>query len=182
MYPTRRPIASHDMPKLQPLIIPIKGKHVIRQFILWRRSKRHWKLLENWSYPLPEGPTIVIPAGYEFDGASIPKILWPLLNPVGLLLIPSLIHDFAYEYGMLWALPDHQEDAATYIEIKKGAPQHYWDTLFREVAGQVNGFFFINYSAWVVLRFGGWWAWSRYRKRNATPPRPDPSPFMSLVS
>ena len=48
------------------------------------------------------GNKYVIPAGFKFDGASIPKFLHPFLSPqVGVLLIGGLVHDYAYKYATL---------------------------------------------------------------------------------
>ena len=41
------------------------------------------------------GNNYVIPAGFKFDGASIPKFLHTFLSPVGVLLMGGLIHDYA---------------------------------------------------------------------------------------
>ena len=43
---------------------------------------RNWTLLHNFLYHGPQGSWIV-PAGFETDFASIPRIFWRLLPPVG---------------------------------------------------------------------------------------------------
>ena len=40
---------------------------------------------------------IVIPAGFEFNQASIPRILWPIVPPSGLGKVPPLVHDYIIE-------------------------------------------------------------------------------------
>ena len=40
-------------------------------------------------------------AGFQFDGASIPKFLHPFFSPVGVLLMGGLVHDYAYKYETL---------------------------------------------------------------------------------
>lgn len=47
------------------------------------------------------GEKYVIPAGFTFDGASVPKFLASFLSPVGVLLIGGLIHDYGYKYKTL---------------------------------------------------------------------------------
>ena len=80
-------------------------KSIFLRIWRWITSIRKWKLTEDWEFKLPyDEPVIIIPKGFVFDGASIPRPLWGILSPTGLLLIPGLIHDFAYRYDYLWAL------------------------------------------------------------------------------
>lgn len=45
---------------------------------------------------------IEIPAGFLFDGASVPNILYPLLDATPLdLIIPGALHDYAYRLDAL---------------------------------------------------------------------------------
>jgi hypothetical protein len=41
---------------------------------------------------------VVIPKGFEWDGASVPRVAWSLLGfyPGGIMLAPSLPHDWGY--------------------------------------------------------------------------------------
>ena len=90
-----------ETPKLRP--IPIRTKKVGYFKALWRWffSIRQWVVLEEWHFLLPDETRIHIPEGFEFDGASISRPFWAILSPVGLLLIPGLIHDYAYKYDGL---------------------------------------------------------------------------------
>ena len=97
--------AQLRMPTVKPL--PIQTKGVAYPTALWRwiRTIRRWKLIEDWEHRLPDQTRIVIPKGFQFDGASIPRIFWGILAPTGLLLIPGLVHDFAYRYDCLLRHP-----------------------------------------------------------------------------
>lgn len=58
-----------------------------------------WRLESPWSFTLRDHTKqpFTIPAGYEFDKASIPPILWgPPFDyiPDGLCTVPALEHDF----------------------------------------------------------------------------------------
>jgi hypothetical protein len=88
------------MPKLQPLPIPTKGKGFWGGVILWLLSTRNWVLTDDWKYNI-DGTEYVIPAGFQFDGASIPKFLRSFFSPVGVLLMGGLVHDYAYKYKTL---------------------------------------------------------------------------------
>ena len=154
------------MPKLQP--IPIRTKEVPFPVALarWIFTIRRWTLLEDWSFVLPEGREghkMVIPAGFQCDGASIPRIFWMVLSPTGLLLIPALLHDYAYKHRYLW---EELSDGSR-RKFGEGNGRLDWDTLFRDVAIHVNGFVLINYIAWLALVAFGWMGWRSFRKREA---------------
>ena len=155
-----------DMPKLSPIVIETKNKKLFMRIYLWITTVRQWQLLENWSYTLPDDTKIVVPKDFIFDGASIPKPLWFLLSPTGLLLIPGLIHDFAYRYDYLWAIKEVDGEIA-YIKYQEKAGQHYWDKIFKNVGVEVNGMAIIDSLASFALFIAGSWAWKANRKRNA---------------
>ncbi|MFQ5946498.1 MAG: DUF1353 domain-containing protein [Anaerolineae bacterium] len=126
----------------------------------WITSIRKWEVLEEWSYILPDNTQVVIPGGFVFDGASIPRLFWSILSPVGLLLIPGLIHDYAYKFDELLS----RNSAGELENYMENAGRHYWDRLFRDVAIQVNGFWVINHIAWLALVAFGCFAWNSSRK------------------
>ena len=68
------------------------------RLLVWIFEVRKWELMENWYFTLNDDVQIVINKGFVFDGASIPRPLWAFLSPVGLLLIPGLIHDYGYKF------------------------------------------------------------------------------------
>lgn len=152
-----------DMPILQP--IPIQTRKVqslVCRIYIWIFSIRKWRVVEEWSYTLPDGKTIVIPADFEFDGASIPRPLWMLLSPTGLLLIPGLIHDYAYRYDKLV----YRDEGGNLADYQKGAGKAHWDKLFRDVGIEVNGIAFIDVLAWLALLVGGWCPWRKHRQND----------------
>ena len=150
------------MPKMTPLPIPTKGESFRVRVCRWLSSVRKWQLLEDWTFQLPNGaPKIVIPKNFIFNGASTPRLLWSLLTPTGLLLIPGLIHDFAYRYGYLWALNPNGE-AYKYGE---GKDRSDWDKVLGEVGKDVNGMAWITWCVQFALFIGGWAAWNRHRKK-----------------
>lgn len=158
------------MPKMVPIAIETRGKPFRVQVWRWLTSIRKWELTENWEYPLTDhGPIIVVPKGFVFDGASIPRLFWGLLSPTGLLLIPGLIHDFGYRYDYLWAL---DSDGCLY-KYKKVTGQFEWDALFRTVGKDVNGVAFVDTLAWLALLMFGCWAWRSNQKRNEPDIRPE---------
>ena len=125
-----------EMPKLRP--VPIRTKEVVYFKALWRwfYSIRQETVLEEWPFLLPDETKIHIPEGFEFDGTSIPRPFWVMLSPVGLLLIPGLIHDYAYKYDKL--LTRNEEDFE--VSYNKNAERRFWDRFSRDVAIDVNSF------------------------------------------
>jgi len=95
-------LSPNKIPGLRPLPIPTKNHNVLIRILVWLFDVRQWKLLENWHFKLENGDEIVLHQGFVFDGASIPRPFWFFLSPVGLLLIPGLIHDYGYKYNQFW--------------------------------------------------------------------------------
>ena len=146
------------MPKLQPVPIATKGKGFWKGIVMWLLSTRNWVLTDDWKYNI-DGEEYVIPAGFQFDGASIPKFLRTFFSPVGVLLIGGLVHDYAYKYKTL--LKKNKKDTMGELTQKRA------DEIFRDINIIVNGFYSMNYLAYWSLRIGGFVAWNGHRKRNA---------------
>ena len=153
-----------DMPKLEPIPIYTKNYPVWARIWRWLTHIRKWKVVEDWRCQLPDGSIAVIPAGFIFDGASIPRPLWAIMSPTGLLFIPSLIHDFAYRYDYVW-LEASIPSGHTFIKGNYGASRKHWDNLFEQMCVQVNGLAYVDRIAWVLMRAFGWIAWYQHRDR-----------------
>jgi len=147
-----------ELPHLQPVRIPTKGKGFWKGILLWLMSTRNWVLIKDWKYKMND-VTYIIPAGFQFDGASIPKFLRTFFSPVGVLLIGGLVHDYMYKYTA--CKPVNKKDALLVVDQKRA------DQIFRDINIEVNGFYFMNYLAYWSLRLGGFVAWNGHRKRNA---------------
>ena len=146
-----------EMPQMKPIPIPTKGKGFWKAIFLWVFGTRHWIVAKDFVYWM-NGQQYVIPKGFQFDGASVPKFLAQFLSPVGVLLIGGLIHDYGYKYETLLL-----KNGKT-IGIRS---QQWMDKTFRDINIEVNGFYFLNYLAYWALRLGGWVAWNKHRKINA---------------
>ena len=149
--------AYTSMPDLKPLPIKTKGKGFFKAIVMWLLGTRNWELTNDFTYVL-NGNKYVIPAGFKFDGASIPKFLRTFFSPVGVLLIGGLVHDYAYKYETL--LRENKRDTLGKISQKRA------DEIFRDININVNGFYLMNYLAYWSLRLGGFVAWNGHRKRN----------------
>ena len=150
-----------DYPQMKPIRIETKGKGFWGGLILWMFGTRHWEITKDFTYSL-RGENYVIPKGFKFDGASVPKFLGQFLSPVGVLLIGGLVHDYGYKYETLL--------------LKNGKTigkrsQRWMDITFRDINIEVNGFYFMNYLAYWALRLGGFVAWNKHRDANSDVPK-----------
>ena len=145
------------MPHIKPLPIKTKGKGFWKAIVMWLLSTRNWELTQDWKYNL-DGTEYVIPKGFTFDGASIPKFLRTFFSPVGVLLIGGLVHDYMYKYTH--CKPVSAKGALLVVDQKKA------DQIFRDINIVVNGFYTMNYLAYWSLRIGGFVAWNGHRKRD----------------
>ena len=147
-----------DYPHMKPIRIATKGKGFFAMIKMWLLGVRHWEITTDFSFSV-EGKKFIIPAGFKFDGASIPKFLHMFLSPVGVLLIGGLVHDYAYKYETL--LRSNKKDTMGKLSQKRA------DQIFRDINIEVNGFFLMNYLAYWSLRLGGFMALNKHRKNGA---------------
>ena len=145
------------MPHIKPIPIKTKGKGFWKAIVMWLLSTRNWELTQDWKYNL-DGTEYVIPKGFTFDGASIPKFLRTFFSPVGVLLIGGLVHDYMYKYTH--CKPVSVKGALLVVDQKRA------DQIFRDINIVVNGFYTMNYLAYWSLRIGGFVAWNGHRKRD----------------
>ena len=148
-----------EMPHMKPIAIPTAGKGFWGAIWLWLMGTRQWEIAKDFHYTI-NGEDFVIPKGFQFDGASIPKFLHTWLSPVGVLLMGGLIHDYGYKYATLL-----KKDKKTTIGIKD---QKWMDQTFRDINIEQNGFHLLNKLAYWALRLGGFVAWNGHRKVGAT--------------
>ncbi|MCK5888453.1 MAG: DUF1353 domain-containing protein [Methylococcales bacterium] len=128
--------------------------------------EKDWLIkLDNVSYAPTLNQTIKIPSVDDkgekiiFDGASIP-LPWlvslltiGVLRPLGVMLIASIVHDYAYKYGYLLT-----EDN-TEITVDR----HVADYLLRDIVGAVNGLSIVGHVAWFFVRIG--WTFVDYNHK-----------------
>lgn len=154
---------SIPMPILKPL--PINTKGCSWWFKVWvvLTAARRYQLVADWVFVLPDGRLAVIPAGFIMDGASTPKFLWGILDPMGILLIQGIVHDFGYRFDYILIY-----DPITTIITKEnvGAGQKYWDDLFYSIGIHSTELKFTGVCSHRMLRMFGFLAWRSNRKLN----------------
>ena len=70
---------------------------VIVEVIPARTGSRIYRLKESLEYVtslIPDDPIIVVPAGYESDGASVPRVFWSFFPPSGQYTKAAILHDW----------------------------------------------------------------------------------------
>lgn len=103
------------------------------------------------------GARITVPAGWRFDLASVPRLLWWLIAPFELSLAAPLVHDFLYRRA---GIPPRAA-----VEPYRTFSRSEADRLFcRLMARQgVAGWRLV--AASVAVRLGGFLAWRRGDRR-----------------
>ena len=149
----------NDMPKMQPVPIATASKGFWGAILMWLMGSRQWRIVEDFHYSI-DGVGYKIPAGFQFDGASVPKFLASWLSPTGVLLVGGLVHDYAYKYTVL--LKKGKKSTSEPMTQKEA------DQLFRDINIEQNGFHLLNNLAYWALRIGGFVAWNGHRKRGET--------------
>lgn len=146
-----------EMPSMKPIRIPTDGRGFWGAIWCWFWEVRNWELDKDWHFEL-QGQQYVIPKGFIFDGASVPKFLASWLSPTGILLLGGLVHDYIYKYETL-LLKGKKKTEPLYTQKEA-------DQLFRDINIEQNGIHVLNYAAYYALRLGGFVAWNGHRKRN----------------
>lgn len=60
-----------------------------------------WAIVEPFRYICNDGATITVPQGTTTDFASIPRLFWNLLSPMGKYGSAAVVHDYLYSTGLL---------------------------------------------------------------------------------
>lgn len=146
-----------EMPHMMPITIPTDGRGFWKAIWCWFWEVRQWEIAKDWHFEV-NGQAYVIPKGFKFDGASVPKFLASWLSPIGILLLGGLVHDYVYKYTVLLK------------KGKKGTSEVFTqktaDQLFRDINIEQNGIHVLNWAAYLALRAGGFVAWNGHRKAN----------------
>jgi len=118
-----------------------------------KASKRLWVFVQDWYYDL-DGESYVIPKGFTFDGASVPKPLQAICNPMGILLYAAIIHDFGYRYSALLKANKEPSKTLTRSEV---------DLMFYKVNLELNQLRLLSYVTYLAVRCCGYFIWRNHR-------------------
>ncbi|MEE8234214.1 MAG: DUF1353 domain-containing protein [Gammaproteobacteria bacterium] len=149
-------LTKDQMPKLRPLPVNKRGE------------RRRWEVLEDWTCDfLGHGFRYIIPKGFIFDGASIPRLFWNILSPAGYLFMAGLVHDFVYKYRFLYTYSAIESlDGMERRVIREFYTQKEADCKFEALADKIcMGAHFFTKTAYITLRLFGSTAWKEHRER-----------------
>lgn len=153
-----------------PIVKPVKlytlGKSGFHKFLKSFKA-RHYRLTEDYSLYVPElKKEYFVPKSFVMNFASVPRIFWPICPPDGLLLIPSVFHDFGYEYrGLIFR---YRDDSLGFVGswLFKFMDRKEIDGFFEYLGKEVNDITIFPVTAYVILRAFGMFAWNKNRKDN----------------
>jgi len=155
-------IVQKELPVISMVPFDSSGWYLRRVF-RWLFYTRTWVMEEDWYHILFNLETIVIPKGFRFDGASIPKLFRPLISPTGVFFLPGIIHDYAYKYNKLWkvTVKDGEEEPSLYMDK---AGKWYWDYLFRRECYVASRLPLLAKLTWAAPALFGFFAWYKHRR------------------
>lgn len=144
----------------------------------WTHSPQY-RMIGDSVITMDDGLEIVNPDGFIYDGASVPRLLWPLIEPTGNLLEGAGPHDQYYQYGYLLArrMPgmvfsiESERLVASHprfseldlVPVFMGRGQKFGDDLLRHITIEKHGATLDADQAYWALRIFGHIAWNKYR-------------------
>lgn len=72
------------------------------------------ELTENLVYEMNENRIFIVPKGFKTDFASIPRIFWTIIAPLGKHTLPAVLHDFLYTEGYKMGISRKEADKIFY--------------------------------------------------------------------
>jgi hypothetical protein len=75
--------------------------YFVGELVLKRDGSKHWETAEDLLYVTNAARRINVPKGFETDGASIPRLFWPIVgHPLnGKHARAATVHDYLYFTG-----------------------------------------------------------------------------------
>lgn len=109
---------------------------------------------------------IIIPAGYPFNGASVPRICWTLtgLLPTGVHLGAAAIHDYLYQrrgYLIRDELQRHDQASGQWVPVAALWNRKMADDLFRRIMRDAGEVAWKREAMYRSVRLFGGPAWNR---------------------
>ena len=103
------------------------------------------RLTRNFKVTLAVGRMITVPAGFETDFASVPRLFWRIIPPWGRYSAAAVVHDYLYATASV----TRYEADRIFLDLMKrlGVPLWKRRLMYRAV------------------RLGGWASWKRFRSQ-----------------
>lgn len=157
---TNRLIGGLHFPIIQALPTDIE-KNAFKRFFKFLKYRRKFQITEDYCLWVPSiNKWIFLPKGFEFDGASVPKILNSLYSPTGMLFLGAAPHDFGYRYkGLL-----HMGHKG-YLHFTSYTKKEL-DVIFRALCAYESNMKKASSVATLALSAFGFLGWNENRKAN----------------
>ena len=156
-------ITVDELPSLEPVLLSTRGMRWCKRVCSARR-RRQFNLTRDWTVTVNESRIravegmLVVPREHvgelqRFDGASVPcpwsvsALSIGILRPLGVMLIASVIHDFAFAHGYLLFRADGGV-------AKRQIGRRDADRLFRDVIATVNDLRVVAWIGYAAVRLG----------------------------
>jgi hypothetical protein len=110
------------------------------------RGSRRFRLTHFFRQEHPVFGTLTVPAGFVTDGASVPRVFWPLFSPVGQCLPAAVVHDWLYCRASTRGAPLTRLQA---------------DRVFLDGLKALGMHWLARATVYRAVRLGGWAAWKR---------------------
>jgi len=108
---------------------------------------RRWIVDETFTYHNGPELSIVVPAGFETDLASVPRVLWAIFPPFGTYTDAAIVHDVLYQKHTLGrAICD-----GIFLEAMRVKLTPAWK----------------RYILWTAVRLFGWAVFNRKRNHES---------------
>lgn len=165
---------GNNFPIIQAMQI-VKEDDVSKKLFKFGTFRRRFRVIEDylcWCKYLNR--FILIPKGFVFDGASIPKIINSIFSPTGVLFYGALPHDFGYKYGGLLLIDKTVHKVLEFHHFSKSD----LDEIFQELCAQESGMKVGSAVATFALKMFGFFAWKEHRKIDSNLSEDYPSIFV----
>ena len=80
-------------------------------------SENRYELMQPYPFNPYPGYVRIVPRGFISDGASVPRLLWPILRPDGLIRAAALVHDYMYKRHDIYFKRDADDTFLKYMEL-----------------------------------------------------------------
>ena len=142
--------------------VPIRTAGLSAWQVVWLYiNYRRKYILKEDLFAYVNGKEYLVPKHFMTDGASIPRPLWGISPPDGLLGQPAILHDYAYQFGYVYVWDfDKNEHVVEYVSRAQA------DKLFRNFSFSLNGLKLAANIGYYAVRLGGYFIWKRYRQND----------------
>lgn len=107
-----------------------------------------WKLVYEWQIDTRYG-NLTVPGGITFDAASVPRLVWTVIDPMDLTLEAALVHDWLYRV----------QGVGIFDGRYKPISRRQVDELFGDVMRRRGVNLWRRKAAWLAVRLFGGQAW-----------------------